>query len=339
MNKVSIVGIDLAKSVFQLYGSDKQGKCVLSKRVKRKQLLPALTNIPNCIVAMEACGGSYHWARKIQSMGHEVRLIPAQYVKPYVRLHKNDYRDAEGIVDAASRPNMPTVAIKSVEQQDMQAIHRIRERLIKERTAIGNQLRGLLGEYGVILAKGHAAIRQGLQEILEDASNDLSAVMREISCDLRQQWYQCNKRIGEYDQRMTQLASQDDRCRLLQTIPGIGLINASLLLCHAGDARHYRNGRQFSASLGLVPRQHSSGNRSLLMGINKQGDVHVRRQLVHGARSALRALSRRDDRLSRWAAGVEARRGKNKAIIALANKMARIAWAVLATGKTYEAYA
>jgi transposase len=335
MKNISMLGIDLAKSVFQLHGNDAHGHVALSKRVSRRQLLPILAKLPVCDVAMEACGGAHYWARQIQALGHRVKLIPPQYVKPFVQGNKTDARDASAIAEAAVRPATPQVAVKTVAQQDIQAMHRIRERLIRERTAIGNELRGLLAEQGVVIPRGHTVLRQGFALRLSDIGRDISATLRELAMDLHEQWQDRDVRIKEYDRRLLECVNADPICQLLKSIPGIGVVNASLLRCHAGDVRCYRNGRQFSASLGLVPRQHSSGGRERALGISKRGSTHVRRQLVHGARALLLHMDKRDDCFSRWAQQLVIRRGKNKATVAVANKLARIAWAVMASGEPY----
>ena len=338
MSKISIIGIDLAKHVFQLHGSDQFGKTLYSKRLRRKELLAFLAQQPECLVAMEACGGAHHWAREIQKLGHRVAMIHPQYVTPFVRVNKNDTRDAQAITEAASRRNIPSVAVKSIEQQDIQALHRVRERLMKDRTAIGNELRGLLAEYGVIIAKGHKAIRQDLLGVLEDAQNSLSIPGRALMADLRAQWLEREAKIAVYDQQLAQVVRDNKVCKRLQTIPGIGPINASLLYCHAGDPNHFASARHFSASIGLVPRQHASGGKERLLGISKKGNKHVRKQLVHGARAVYRQLCRTESasRLGRWLKRMQGKH-PNKIIVALANKLARIAWAVMNKETVYQA--
>lgn len=337
MSKVSIIGVDLAKQVFQLHGNDRRGHTVFGKQLKRDQVLAFLATQPACLVAMEACGGAHYWARQIQALGHEVKIIHPRYVKAFVQVHKNDQRDAQAIAEAAARPSMPSVAVKSVEQLDLQALHRVRERLVKEKTAIGNELRGLLLEMGIALPRGHSSLREAVPLILEDADRTLSPRARHLIDDLREQWLEREQRIAGYDRELKLIARDNEVCRALQSIPGIGPVNATLLYSHAGDARHFKSARHFSAYLGLVPRQHSSGGKEQLLGISKQGNKHVRKQLVHGARAAYRVLSGpgNESRLGLWLNGMK---GKpvNKIVVALANKLARIVWAIMRTGQIYQ---
>jgi transposase len=297
-----------------------------------------MTKQPKSLVAIEACGGAHYWARAFKAQGHEVKMIHPKYVKPFVQVNKNDARDAQAIAEAAARPSMPTVAIKSIEQQDIQAIHRVRERLVKEKTAISNELRGLLGEYGIVMAQGHKSIRETILRVLEDAENGMSMKGRHIINDLREQWLDRELRISEYDKELKVIAKENDICVRLQTIPGIGPVNATLLYCHAVDHNHFASGRHLSASLGLVPRQHASGGKENLLGISKQGNKHVRKQLVHGARSAYKTLLKEDNnsRLSLWVKRMEGKH-PNKIIVALANKMARIVWALMKNETVYQA--
>ena len=338
MKEVSIIGIDLAKEVFQVHGIDSQGRKRLQRQLTRSQLARFLVQQPRCLIAMEACGGAHHWARRAGAAGHEVKMMHPRYVKPFVQVNKNDARDAQGIAEAASRPAIPAVVPKSVEQQDVQALHRVRERLVRERTAIGNELRGLLGEFGLVIGRGHHAIREAVPRILEDASNDLSGRGRRLIADLRDQWLEREERIAHYDRELRAVARDNPVCCRLQTIPGIGPINATLLYSHGGDASNFRSGRHFSAYLGLVPRQYASGGKERLLGISKQGNKHVRKQLVHGARAAYLALTKAsapDCRLSRWLAGL-GDKPTNKVVVALANKLARIVWVVMAREVSYQ---
>ncbi|TCK04152.1 IS110 family transposase [Marinobacterium mangrovicola] len=337
MAKVSIIGIDLAKHVFQLLGIDAQGRKIFSKRLKRYQLLAFLARQPECLVAIEACGGAHYWARQILALGHSVKMIHPRYVKPFVQVNKNDQRDAQAIAEAAARPGIPAVAVKTVDQQELQALHRVRERLVREKTSIGNELRGLLHEFGVIIPQGHKAIREAVPELLEDADNGLAPRSRELLADLQQQWLERDQRILRYDHELKSIARENPVCRRLQTVPGIGPVNATLLYSHAGDACYFASSRHFSASLGLVPRQHASGGKERLLGISKQGNKHVRKQLVHGARAAYKMLqSDEQSQLGRW---LQRMKGKhpNTVITALANKLARIVWALMARGHSYQA--
>ena len=338
MNKFNTVGIDLAKNVFQVHINDPHGKKLSSKQIKRNQLLNYLVQQPESLVAMEACCGAHYWAREIRKLGHQVKVIHPSYVKPFVQLHKNDQRDAAAICEAAVRPNIPAVAVKSAEQMDLQAIHRVRERVVKERTAIGNELRGILLEAGITIAQGVAALRSQVPLLLEDAENGISHRLRLLIQDLMDQWRSADDRAQRYKVELEQIATVTPLCKLLMKIPGIGPINATLLLSHAGDAKHFKSSRHFSAYLGLVPRQYASGGKEQLGGITKHGNGHVRKQLVHGARSAYRSLLKepQSTRLGRWLAGLEGKH-PNKIIIALANKLARIIWVVLSREVAYQA--
>lgn len=337
MKKTSIIGIDLAKNVFQVQSNDAQGRKQFAKRLKRHQVLPFLANQPQCLVAIEACGGAHYWARKIKEFGHGVKMIHPKYVKPFVQVNKNDQRDAHAIAEAAARPSMPSVAHKSIEQLDLQALHRVRERLLKERTAIGNELRGILGEMGIVIPKGHKSIREVVPAILEDAEAELSVRGRRLIDDLREQWLEREQRIKGYDRDLKAIANTNEVCKRLQTSPGTGPIIATLLYSHAGDAGNFKTARHFSAYLGLVPKQHSSGGKEVLLGISKEGNKYVRKQLVHGSRSAYKALLRSgdDSRLGQWLSRMQGKH-PNTIIVALANKLARIAWVLMAKEQCYQ---
>lgn len=338
MSKFNTIGIDLAKQIFQVHINDANGKKLSSKKLKRSQLLDYIRQQPNALVAIEACSGAHWWARQFQSLGHAVKVIHPAYVKPFVQMHKNDQRDAQAIAEAAVRPNIPAVSVKSQEQLDLQAIHRVRERLVKEKTAISNELRGILAECGIVLAQGHSALKTGVPLILEDAENGLSDPLRCLVSDLMQQWYEQVERIARYERQLQQISRQNEDCQRLMSIPGIGPVNATLLLSHAGSARQFKTARHFAAYLGLVPRQHASGGKEKLLGITKRGNKQVRKQLVHGARSAYRALLAKTDpsRLKTWLIRCEGKH-PNKVIVALANKLARIIWVVLTRQTAYEA--
>lgn len=333
--KITTIGLDIAKSVFHLYAVNKVGRLVKKKQLKRKQVLAYVTNIEPCLIAMEACGGANYWAREFIALGHQVKLIAPQYVKPYVKGNKNDYNDAEAIAEAVRRPNMRFVPIKSVEQQDIQNFHRQRERIKKARTALVNQVRGLLAEYGVVVNKGVAAVRKKLPEILEDAENGLTVLSRELFAELLEELRALDQRLEQCGQRIESLNQANDVCRRLDEILGIGPITASATYAAAGDGKDFVNGRHFSAWLGLVPGQHSSGGKAVLLGISKRGDAYLRTLFIHGARAVLRHSANKKDRFSRWAQAVLERRGYNKACVAVANKMARMAWVIMAKGETY----
>ena len=333
--KITTIGLDIAKSVFHLYAVNEMGRYVKRKQLKRKQVLAYMANLAPCLIAMEACGGANYWAREFITLGHQVKLIAPQYVKPYVKGNKNDYNDAEAIAEAVQRPNMRFVPIKSVEQQDIQNFHRQRERIKKERTALVNQVRGLLAEYGVVINKGVAAVRKRLPEILEDAENGLTTLSREIFAELLEELRTLDQRFEQCGQRIESLNQGNDVCQRLDEILGIGPIIASATYAAAGDGEDFVNGRHFSAWLGLVPGQHSTGGKAVLLGISKRGNAYLRTMYIHGARAVLRHSANKTDRFSRWAQAVLERRGHNKACVAVANKMARMAWVIMAKGENY----
>lgn len=333
---ISVLGIDLAKDVFHLHGVDERGRTVLRKRLRRNALMAWVAKLPNCVIGMEACAGAHYWARKFRELGHDVRLISPQFVKPYVKSNKNDQADAEAICEAVQRPNMRFVPIKSIEQQDIQSLHRARESAIKCRTAQINQIRGLLQEYGIVVSKGPANLRKVLPAILEDADNGLTPIFRELLQGLHQGLLHLDQRIGEYDMQIALLAEQSDACKRVMSIPGIGPLTATALVAAAGDAKVFRNGREMAAWLGLVPRQHSTGGQPRLLGISKRGDPYLRRLLIHGARAVLRCADRKDDRRSRWVTKLLERKHANVTAVALANKNVRTAWALLTHGEMFD---
>lgn len=334
---VKVVGIDLAKRSFHVYGVDEHGQRVISRTFSRARLSEFMANLPACTVAMEACGSAHSWARQFRDHGHEVRLIAPQFVKPFVKSNKNDAVDAEAICEAAQRPNMRFVAVKSVEQQDIQATHRMRSLVVERRTAQGNQIRGLLLEYGIEIPQGRAALGQSLPAILEDADNGLSDRFRAELHVLAEELRHLDARVAHYDQQIEAIARCDVRAQRLMTIPGLGAKGATALVAAVGEnPTLFKNGRGLAAWLGLVPRQHSTGGRDRLLGISKRGDVYLRQLLIHGARAVLRWVERKDDPTSRWAVALKERRHTNVAAVALANKIARIAYAVLTTGQPYD---
>ena len=329
------IGIDLAKNVFQLHGVDAHGKAVFTKRLSRAKLLPFLANLPPCIVGVEVCSSANYWARRFRELGHEVRQISPQFVKPYVKTNKNDYNDAQAICEAVSRPDMRFVPSKSIEQQDLQALHRVRMRLVRDRTALVNQTRGLLREYGVFLPVGIRPFRAKLPEVLEDAQNELTMLTREIIADQAQRLRDLDERIAAYDHRIARCFRDNDVCTRLSSVPGVGPVVATALVAAVGDAHYFKNGRHFAAWLGLVPRQHSSGDRHRLLGISKRGDTYLRTLLIHGARSIIRRCENRTDARGKWMQELKDRRGFNRACVALANKNARILWALMTNEDTY----
>lgn len=330
--EIKTLGIDIAKRVFQLHGVDERGKVVLKKRLSREKLLSFIANMPPCLIGMEACGGSNYWAQKFQSYGHEVKLMSPQFVKPYVKTNKNDAADAEAICEAVRRPNMRFVSLKSTEQQDIQALHRYRQRLIQDRTALVNQTRGLLTEYGIVVSQGIVCIRKELPQILEDTENGLSGLGREIFGKLYEELCELDQKVKVLDKRIILICQQSKDCQRLEKIAGIGPLTATALVSAIGDVHAFKNGRHLAAWLGLVPRQSSSGNKQVLLGISKRGDRYLRTLLIHGARACISFAKQK----SIWLEDLIKRCGKQKAYVALANKNARIVWALLAKQTDYQ---
>ena len=333
--KITTMGIDLAKNVFQLHGVDEHGHSVLRRSLKRSQMQVYFARLEPCLIGREACGGAHYWARILTEFGHTVRLMAPQFVKPYVKSQKNDAADAEAICEAVARPNMRFVAIKTPEQQALLALHRARAGFVKARTAQANQMRGLLGEFGLVIPPGMAHLQQGLPVLLEDAENGLPAAMRALLWRLLEQLKALDRQAAELEAEILAWHKQNETSRRLAEIPGIGPLGASALVASIGEVRHFANGRQLAAWLGLVPRQHSSGGKALLLGISKRGDSYLRMLLIHGARAVIRAFERKATPPEGWLKRLLARRHKNVAAVALANKMARIAWAVLAHGDRF----
>jgi transposase len=333
--KIKTLGIDLAKSIFHLVGADERGEVKLRKRLRRKQVLAFLANLEPCLVGLEACGGSNYWAREIAKLGHDVRLISPQFVKPYVKGNKNDYNDAQGLCEAVSRPTMRFVPIKTVEQQDVQTLHRIRQSRVKARTALVNQIRGLLGEYGIVVVQGINAVRTQVPEILEDGENGLTDRFRRWLSEQYTHLQRLDEQVKNYEKEIEQLYQESEVCRRIGAVEGIGPLGATAIVSAYGEAREYKNGRQFAASLGLVPRQHTTGGKPMLLGISKRGDSYIRSLLIHGARAVVRRVENKEDSRSRWIQRLVMTRGKNKAAVALANKNARIIWALLSRQEVY----
>jgi len=335
--KITSVGIDLAKNVIQVHGTDERGKAVLKRALKREQVASFFANLAPCLIGMEACGSAHHWARKLQSFGHTVKLMAPQFVKPYVKTNKNDVADAEAICEAVSRPTMRFVPIKNAEQQAVLALHRARQGFVKARTAQANQIRGLLAEYGIIIPQGIGHIAKRLPEILEDGENDLPGSFRQLLDRLGDHLKGLDRQVGELEVQIQVWHREHEASTKLAQIPGIGPITASALVASIGDAKSFENGRQLAAWVGLVPRQHSSGGKQVLLGISKRGDTYLRTLLIHGARAVIRVAERKADYADSWLARLMGRRNKNVAAVALANKNARTVWALLAHGRDYQA--
>jgi transposase len=338
MNKLSRVGVDLAKNVFQLHGVDRSENTIWCRRLKRSNWIQVLLDKtqPGCEIGMEACAGAHHWARLLQSRGYRVKLIAPQFVKPYVKSNKNDANDAEAICEAMSRPGMRYVPVKTIEQQDIQALHRVRAELISQRTAKANQIRGLVSEYGLVASVRISQLRAAIPEWLEDADNVLSDLFRHLLSGLWGDLKALDHRVLELDRDIARVARQHPLAKRLQQLRGVGPIVSTALVAAVGDGRQFKNGRQMAASLGLTPRQHSSGQRERLLGISKRGNSYLRTQLIHGARAMILAAKGKEDRLSQWVYEVAQRRHPNIAAVALANKTARIAWALLSKEVNYD---
>lgn len=330
------VGVDLAKRVFQIHGVDEQEHPVVRKTVNRNQLRRFFLNLEPTLVGMEARGSAHYWARELMAMGHQVKLLPPQFVKPYVKSNKNDANDAEAICEAVSRPTMRVVTIKTVEQQAMQSLHRIRSRVVRARTALVNEIRGTLAEFGVVIdTLGVPAVRKALPRIIEDAENGLPGLARELMQGLYEELVAVDDRLAGLDQQLHVHAKQDERVQRLQQIPGIGPVTASAIVASIGDGKQFRSGRDFAAWLGIVPNQHSSGGKDRLGGISKRGDGYLRTLLIHGARSCVTHCEGKTDRRSQWTAELLKRRNKNIATVAVANKSARAIWAMLTRSEDY----
>jgi transposase len=324
VKQITTLAIDLAKTVFQLHGVDERGVAVLRRQVRRAQLLALIANLPKCLIAMEACASAHYWGRQFLNLGHRVKLIPPQYVKPFVKGSKTDRNDAAGICEAALRPDMPQVAVKSEEQQGVLALHRIRELLEKQRKQLANQLRGLLGEFGIAIAASMKSLREALPEAKAQVPSLLRPTLEQACERLRELERQCKA----HTEQIEACAQNNALCRRLMRERGVGPISASAYVATLGDPRHYRNGRQVSACLGLVPRQHSTGGKTVLLGITKRGDKYLRMMLIHGARSVLRHAKGKSDPLSDWLNELAQRRGVNRAAVAMASKNARRLWAI-----------
>lgn len=334
---IETLGIDIAKNVFQLHGVNRNGRVVLRRRVMRDQLLMVLAQIERCTVVVEACTGAFYWARKFEAIGHQVKIISPQYVKPFVRRQKNDGNDAEAICTAARQPHIPLVPKKTLEQQDIQALHRARQRLVNHRTAVVSQIRGLLLDRGFAFAKSITRARRTIPEILSDLENELTPLAREALSELYDLFRDLDRRISSFDRKIARVFREHEACQRIAQIKGVGPKTATAVVAAIGDGAEFKNGRHLAAWLGLVPRQFSSGDRTVLMGISKRGSQHLRSLLVHGARSVVRTAPNKTDPANQWVNQLRERRGFNRATVAVANKTARIIWAVLRSGEPYRA--
>jgi transposase len=341
MGRVCRIGLDIAKNSFQAHGVDKHGKEAFNKKLKRMEVLPFFANLPACLIGLEACGGAHYWARELAKLhtGHTVRLISPRQVKPFVINNKTDAADARAICEVVGRPSTRFVTVKTVEQQDLAGWHRIRERKVKERTALVNQIRALLCEQGIVFSQGITHARKQLPHLIEDLNNALSLCARDYLSELYGELVDCDRQIAKYEARIKAFAAQDEDCKRLQKIPGIGPLTASAIVAHVGTAKHFKNGRAFAACMGLTPREHSSGGKRKLLGITKRGNRYIRWLLIQGARIVTRCCLRKSaeyiEQRSRWVQELVERRGRHIAAVALANKTARIVWALLAHGEEY----
>jgi len=341
MGAVCRIGLDIAKNFFQAHGVDKYGKEVFNKKLKRAEVLPFFANLSSCLIGLEACGGAHYWTREIAKLdsGHTVRLIAPRHIKPFVINNKTDAADARAICEVVGRPSTRFVNVKTVEQQDMAAWHRIRERNVKERTALANQIRALLAEQGIVIPQGITHVRKQLPCIIEDLGNELSMRARDYLSDLYGELVDCDTKIAKYEARIKAFSMNNEDCKRLQKIPGVGPLTATAIVAHVGTAKHFKNGRAFAACMGLTPREHSSGGKQKLLGITKRGSSHIRTLLIQGARVVTRyCLQKQPEQTEqriRWVQELAVRRGKHVAAVALANKTARIIWALLARGEEY----
>ena len=332
MSHITTIGIDLAKSVFQVCGLNQAKKVIFNQQVKRVKLLSTVQQYPNALIAMEACGSSHYWCRELHKRGFKVRLIPAQHVKAFCRGNKNDANDALAIAESVFRPDIHDVQVKSIEQQDIQTLLRIRSRYIDIRKSNVNQLRGLLSEYGIIMPTGISRLNRHLPLVLEDAENQLTHIARTAISQLYQEHIRLSVLIKKFDQQLSALATAHPIAKQLMRLRGVGPITSLAVYSSVGNASQFKNARQFAAWIGLVPKQHGTGGKVRLGGISKRGNAQLRTLLIHGARTVINWSSKKDDKLSQWAKSIVERRGKHKAVIAVANKTARMVWVVLNKG-------
>ncbi len=332
--KITTIGLDLAKNVFQVHGVDAAGKVVLTRQLKRSQVLPFFARVEPCLVGMEACAGAHYWARALGSHGHTIRLMAPQFVKPYLKANKNDARDAEAICEAVTRPTMRFVAVKSVDQQAVLSLHRIRDGLVASRTALINQLRGLLAEFGVVIPQGRSRLEGLLPAVIQDTDNVVPTLLKSALSGMRDHLLGLNARIAELEGQIKAWHHAQATSRELARVPGIGPLTATATVATTGDARVFGNSRAFAAWLGIVPGQHSSGGKERLLGITKRGDGYLRKLFIHGARAV---VSQHRPGKDVWLDALLARRPRNVAIVAVAHRNARIAWALMAHQGTYHA--
>lgn len=332
---LSLLGIDLAKNVFHFWGVDAHGRRVYQKKAWRSDVLVVAANLPKCRVVMEACGGANYWAREFEKLGHKVELIAPQYVKPFVQRNKNDWKDAEAITVAARQPHMRYVPKRDEGQQD---IHRVRERLVKARTALVNEIRGLLTEYGVLLPQGRRKFEGTFLEVFSQHEAHLSRLAVETFYDLWSEYHQLNKKVLTYEKILRTYCKEHPVCARLVTVPGVGPLTATAIVAKASDVSVFKNGREYAAWLGLTPKESSTGGKQTILGVSKRGDKYIRTLLCHGARTVLQHLKEKDDAVSCWARNLKQQKGMNKTTVALANKNARVIWNLLAKEQEYQTF-
>jgi transposase len=334
--RIASIGIDIGKTTFHLVALDEQGSIVVRKKFSRKQLLAYSANLSASLIGIEACGGAHCLARVLQNQGHDARLIPGQFVKPFRKSNKNDYLDAEAIAEAVTRQNMRFVPIKTEDQLDLQGLHRVRERLVHNRTEVINQLRGFLLERGITFNRGPMSLRKEMPSLLEDAEQNLTPSLRRLLDHLWQEWQSLDEQVEQLAAAIEAIAESDARCRRLRQIPGVGPLVSTATVAAIGNGAAFKRGRDFAAWLGLVPKQHSTGGKAKLLGITKRGNPYVRKLFVHGARAVLLRVKYDTGGFGQWVHRLAARAPRNKVIVAIANKLARIAWVVLSTGNEYQ---
>jgi transposase len=339
MEQVTTVGLDIAKNTFQAHGADARGRPVLRRRLARDKVLEFFANLPRCLIGLEACGTAHHWARELTRLGHDVRLMPPRYVRPYVKTNKHDAADAEAIREAVQRPGMRFVPVKREDQRSLLMLHRVREQLLKQRTATTNALRAHLAEFGIVAAQGRTGLRGLLAVVADHEDRRLPPLARELLQVLADHLRALQERTAEIDRRLIAAARDGGACERLAAVPGIGPVIATALVAAVGNAGAFASGRHLAAWLGLVPRRHSSGGEERLLGISKRGDGYLRRQLMHGARALVKVSKGREGRPWAWIDGLLARRPFNVVVAAVANKLARVAWALLSREEGYRAAA
>lgn len=337
-NGIATLGIDLGKNWFHLTGLDKHNKSVYRTRVNRKKLTEFIVTLPQCVVAMESCPGSQYWGRRVAEAGHQLMIIPAQFVKPFLKTNKNDFNDSLAIAEAAGRPDIRCVPLKNAEQLELQAVHRVRNRLITERTAIVNQMRALLLEHGIVIPPGRKLFARELPRILEDAENGLTIRLRALIDRLRNRWRLLDTEIDELTDLLKDYALESSLCRRASSVPGVGPIVSTAIVAAVGDAQAFQRGRDMAAWLGLVPKQSTTGNKPKLGGISKRGNQQLRALLIQGANALFIHMKRDQSAIGEWLRALEARSHRHVAIVALANKIIRICWKVLTSGENYRPY-